>query len=148
MKDYLKEELSQEEKLILVGLIWNVSKKFRINLGKENERYCEFNEETDGIAEDTYEYKKIEFIHKGDIRPISDEEKCNIVMYMDYLLREVCLFELIKTLTFDEKLVFFLFYIEELKIYEISNVLGFTERTVYNKRISINNKVKEMKGDK
>lgn len=148
MKDYLKEELSQEEKLILVGLIWNVAKKFKGKVYRDNERYCELNEDIDVLIEDTYEYKKIEFTHKGEVCPINDEEKCNIVMYMDYLLREVCLFELIRTLTFDEKLVFFLFYIEELKIYEISNVLGFTERTVYNKRISINNKVKEMKGDK
>lgn len=44
MKDYLKEELTQEERLIIIGVIWKISRKFKMLYYKERKRYCEFND--------------------------------------------------------------------------------------------------------
>ena len=79
--------------------------------------------------------------------PLTDEQKCDIVMEFDSLLRESCLFELIRTLTFNEKLVFFLFYLEDYKNMEVAALLNNSERTILNRRKSIDNKIKKMKGE-
>ena len=68
-------------------------------------------------------------------------------MEFDSLLRESCLFELIRTLTFNEKLVFFLFYLEDYKNMEVAALLNNSERTILNRRKSIYNKIKKMKGE-
>ena len=39
MKDYLKEELSQEERLIIIGIIWKVSRKFKMLYYEEKKKY-------------------------------------------------------------------------------------------------------------
>lgn len=147
MKDYLKEELSKEEKLILLGLIWKVSRKYRAKLFKNQNKYCEMIDDFDLIVEDNYTY--YDYSLKIDIqylKPLTDEQKCDIVMKTDTLLRENCAFELIRTLTFNEKLVFFLFTIEEYKINVIAKLLNISERAIFKRRISIKNKINQMKG--
>lgn len=37
MKDYLKEELTQEERLIIIGVIWKISRKFKMLYYKEKD---------------------------------------------------------------------------------------------------------------
>ena len=148
MKDYLKEKLTQEERLIILGLIWKVARKDKRKYFLEQKRYCEIIDNIDLQVEDTYTFYT--YNSQRDIvslTPLTDEQKCDIVMEFDSLLRESCLFELIRTLTFNEKLVFFLFYLEEYKNMEVAALLNNAERTILNRRKSIDNKIKKMKGE-
>lgn len=148
MKDYLKEKLTQEERLIILGLIWKVARKYKRKYFLEQKRYCEIIDNIDLQVEDTYTFYT--YNSQRDIvslTPLTDEQKCDIVMEFDSLLRESCLFELIRTLTFNEKLVFFLFYLEEYKNMEVAALLNNSERTILNRRKSIDNKIKKMKGE-
>lgn len=148
MKDYLKEKLTQEERLIILGLIWKVARKYKRKYFLEQKRYCEIIDNIDLQVEDTYTFYT--YNSQRDIvslTPLTDEQKCDIVMEFDSLLRESCLFELIRTLTFNEKLVFFLFYLEDYKNMEVAALLNNAERTILNRRKSIDNKIKKMKGE-
>jgi DNA-directed RNA polymerase specialized sigma subunit len=148
MKDYLKEKLTQEERLIILGLIWKVARKYKRKYFLEQKRYCEIIDNIDLQVEDTYTFYT--YNSQRDIvslTPLTDEQKCDIVMEFDSLLRESCLFELIRTLTFNEKLVLFLFYLEEYKNMEVAALLNNAERTILNRRKSIDNKIKKMKGE-
>lgn len=148
MKDYLKEKLTQEERLIILGLIWKVARKYKRKYFLEQKRYCEIIDNIDLQVEDTYTFYT--YNSQRDIvslTPLTDEQKCDIVMEFDSLLRESCLFELIRTLTFNEKLVFFLFYLENYKNMEVAALLNNSERTILNRRKSIDNKIKKMKGE-
>ncbi|MFR7462794.1 MAG: hypothetical protein ACLUVE_02295 [Clostridia bacterium] len=148
MKDYLKEKLTQEERLIILGLIWKVARKYKRKYFLEQKRYCEIIDNIDLQVEDTYTFYT--YNSQRDIvslTPLTDEQKCDIVMEFDSLLRESCLFELIRTLTFNEKLVFFLFYLEEYKNMEVAALLNNAERTILNRRKSIDNKIRKMKGE-
>lgn len=96
MKDYLKEKLTQEERLIILGLIWKVARKYKRKYFLEQKRYCEIIDNIDLQVEDTYTFYT--YNSQRDIvslTPLTDEQKCDIVMEFDSLLRESCLFELI-----------------------------------------------------
>ena len=140
MKDYLKEKLTQEERLIILGLIWKVARKYKRKYFLEQKRYCEIIDNIDLQVEDTYTFYT--YNSQRDIvslTPLTDEQKCDIVMEFDSLLRESCLFELIRTLTFNENLVFFLFYLKDYKNIEVATLLNNSERTILNRRKSIEN---------
>ncbi len=148
MKDYLKETLTQEERLIILGVIWKVARKYKRKYYIEQKKYCEIIDNIDLVTEDTYTFYKYNSQSKiVSLTPLTEKQKCDIVMELDSLLRELCLFELIRTLTFNEKLVFFLFYLEEYKNMEVATLLDNAERTILNRRKSIDNKIKKMKGE-
>lgn len=145
MKDYLKEELSEEEKLILFGIIWRAARKYKRKYYIEKTKNYEFIDNIDYIVEDEY----LSYNIKYQISPLNileDEQKCKIVIQLDSLFKELSLFELIKILTFDEKLVFFLYCLEGFNNRDVSKILETTERTVFNKRKSIDKKISKMKG--
>ncbi len=145
MKDYLKEELSEEEKLILFSIIWRTARKYKRKCYIEKAENYEFIDNIDYLVEDEY----LSYNIKYQISPLNileDEQKCKIVIQLDSLFKELSLFELIKILTFDEKLVFFLFYLEDFNNREVSKILQTTERTIFNKRKSIEKKINKMKG--
>ena len=148
MKNYLKEKLSQEERLIILGIIWKVARKYKGKYYNDQKRYCEIIDNIDLSFEDTYTFYKCN-LHSEilSLTPLTDEQKCDIVMEFDSLLRESCLFELIRALTFNEKLVFFLFYLKDYKNIEVATLLNNSERTILNRRKSIDNKIKKMKGE-
>lgn len=146
MKNYLKEELTQEERLIIIGVIWKISRKFKMLYYKERKRYCEFNDTVCIPIEDTYQFSTNNVkIDMGLSCPLTNEQKCNIVMNLDSMLRELGLFEMIGTLTVNEKLVFFLFFIEDYKNFEIALLLENTEKTIFNRRKSIEKKINIVK---
>lgn len=148
MKDYLKEKLSKNEELVLYGLIWNVSRLYESRHSGTKFRYYELIDNIDIPVEDTYTfYTHISQKPNMSLNPLNDEQKCDIVMNLDSLLRELYLFDLIGTLTFNEKLVFFLYYVEDYRNGEIARLLNATERTIFNRRKSIDEKIKRMKGD-
>lgn len=114
---------------------------------KERKRYCEFNDTVCIPVEDAYQFSANNV--KIDMRlscPLTDEQKCDIVMNLDSMLRELGLFEMIGTLTFNEKLVFFLFSIEDYKNFEVALLLKNTEKTIFNRRKSIEHKINDVKG--
>lgn len=148
MKDYLQENLSEEERLIIIGIIWKVSKKFKMKYYTEKKRYYEFADEYDSPIEDVYNFSNYDIEkNKVEVRPLTEKQKCDIVMTMDALLREASLFKLIRTLTFNEKLVFFLHNIENYRNNEVATMLEITEQTAINRRKSIDKKIKIMKGE-
>lgn len=146
MKDYLQEDLSEEERLIIIGIIWKVSKKFKMKYYEEKKKYYEFVDEYDFPTEDVYNFSNYDIEkNKVAVCPLTEKQKCDIVMTMDALLREVSLFKLIRTLTFNEKLVFFLYKIENYRNNEVATMLEITEQTAINRRKSIDKKIKIMK---
>lgn len=148
MKDYLKEELSEDERLILFGLIWRVARKYRRKYYISKTKDFEFIDNIDYPVEDEYlSYNNCFQYPISLINPLKNEEKCNIVMQLDSLLKELSLFELKKTLTFDEKLVFFLFYLEDFNNRDVSKILETSERTIFNRRKSIDKKIDKLKGE-
>ncbi len=148
MKNYLKEKLTQEERLMILGIIWKVAHKYKNRYYNEQNKYCEFIDNIDLAIEDTYTFYKYNLQSEIiSLTPLTEEQKSNIVMKFDSLLRESCLFELIRTLTFNEKLVFFLFYLENYKNMEVAALLNNSERTILNRRKSIDSKIKKMKGE-
>lgn len=148
MKDYIRENLTDEERLIIIGVIWKVSRKFKMLYYEEKKKYCEFIDEYDSPIEDTYNFYNYDIEkNKVAVCSLTEEQKCDIVMTMDALLKEVSLFDLIRTLTFNEKLVFFLYKIENYRNNEIATMLEITEQTVINRRKSIDKKIKIMKGE-
>lgn len=148
MKNYLKEKLTQEERLMILGIIWKVAHKYKNRYYNEQNKYCEFIDNIDLAIEDTYTFYKYNLQSEIiSLTPLTEEQKSNIVIKFDSLLRESCLFELIRTLTFNEKLVFFLFYLENYKNMEVATLLNNSERTILNRRKSIDSKIKKMKGE-
>lgn len=148
MKNYLKEKLSREEELILYGLIWNVSRLYRSRYYQKSNKEFELIDNIDKPIEDTYIFytsKSQEII--VPCKQLNDKQKCDIVMDLDSLLRELGFFELIRTLTFNEKLVFFLLYIKDFKVVEIAKIVGATERTIHNRKKSMQEKIERMKGE-
>ena len=148
MKNYLKEKLSKEEELVLYSIIWNNSRLYKERLYKNKNRYYELIDNIDKSIEDTYTFYSQRI--QGTIvpaKPLNDKQRSDIVMDLDSLLKELCLFDLIGALTFNEKLVFFLYYVEDYRNGEIAKLLNNTERTIFNRRKSIDKKIKKMKGD-
>lgn len=144
MKNYLKESLSKEEELILYGIMKNVRRLYKSRLYQKKQIIYELFDDLNVATEDTYTfYKASEDI--VSLNPLTDRQKCDIVLRLDSILRELCLFDLKRTLTFNEKLVFFLFYVENFKNGEISKLLGNTEKTILNRRKSIDTKIEKMK---
>ena len=148
MKDYLKEELSKEERLIILGLIWKVARKYKLKKYNEGKKYLDIIDDIDLSTEDSYSFYSLNSHYNiMSVHPLTDEEKSNIVMDLDTLLRELRLFKLIRTLTFNEKLVFFLYYMEDFKNVHVSIFLSNTEKTILSRRKSIDRKIEEVKGD-
>lgn len=58
MKDYLKEKLTQEERLTILGIIWKVARKYKRKYYNEQNRYCEIIDNIDLAIEDTYTFYK------------------------------------------------------------------------------------------
>lgn len=146
MKDYLKEELSREEKLTILGIIWKVSRVYKRRYFATQNKFYTIIDDIDIATEDEYSFCNLSGLELP-LAQLTDKQKCDIVMELDKMLKELNLFDLIGTLTFNEKLVFFLYYIEDYKNVEIALMLGNTEKTIFNRRKSIDNKIKMMKGE-
>lgn len=81
-----------------------------------------------------------------DLSPLTEVEKTNIVNKINMLMDELWLFDLKRTLTFNEKLVFFLLSVERYKGVEVMKLLSITKMTVYNRKKSIASKISKMIG--
>lgn len=148
MKDYLKEDLSVEEKAEIISIIWRVARKYKYKRFKENENKMTLIEELDLTIEDTYNFNKIDYqVLRGVLRPFTEEQKTSVVRQLNMLMDELTLFDLKRTLTFNEKLVFFLINVENYKSTEVMKLLSVSRKTVYNRQKSIEKKIKGLKGE-
>lgn len=147
MKNYLKEALSDEEKAELTSIIWRVAKKYKILLYKQQKRNVSIIDELDLIVEDDYNFDNPNIQDlKGKVAPLTESQKTDIVNKLNMLMDDLCLFELKRTLTFNEKLVFFLLLVERFRGVEVMKLLSISKMTVYNRRKSIENKINKVLG--
>mgnify|MGYP001156195164 CR=1 FL=1 len=146
-KDYLKENLSAEEKAELTSIIWRVAKKHKIKRYAEQQKTVSMIDDIDFPIEDNYNFDNFELqSYRKSLTPLTEVEKTNIVNKLNMLMDELCLFNLKRALTFNEKLVFFLLSVQRYKGVEVMKLLSITKMTVYNRKKSIASKINEMIG--
>lgn len=146
-KDYLKENLSDEEKAELTSIIWRVAKKHKLKLYEQQKKTVCMIEDIDLPIVDKYSFDDLDT--QSCIRPLvplTESEKTNIVNKLNMLMDELWLFDLKRALTFSEKLVFFLLSVERYKIVEVLKLLSLSQKTIYNRRKSIESKINKMIG--
>lgn len=147
MKNYLREDLSEGEKAELISIIWRVAKKHKLKLYEQRKRTINMIENLDLHIEDNYNFEKVNIrSFCNPLNPLTELEKTNIVNKLNMLMDELLLYDLKRTLTFSEKLVFFLLSIERLKGVEVMKLLSLSKRTIYNRRKSIESKINKMIG--
>lgn len=148
MKNYLKEDLSDEEKAELISIIWRVAKKHKLKQYEQKKKTISMIEDLDLHIEDNYNFETINIRSFCDpLKPLTELEKTNIVNKLNMLMDELLLFDLKRTLTFNEKLVFFLLSVERLKSIEVMKLLSIDRKTVYNRKKSIEDKINTMRGE-
>lgn len=154
-KNYLYEELTEEEKKYIRGIIWKSARKCRRDNYKRNkiESVSIFDENLDQrvlMVEDEYsfidrilssKYAKSEI----ELKPYTISEQKNIVNTLDNIANESGIRIYIEQLTFKEKLVVFLLYIKGYKINEVAELLNISRKTVYYRETCIKEKIKTIK---
>lgn len=146
-KDYLKENLSDEERAELTSIIWRVAKKHKLKMYAQQKKTVCMNEDIDLPIVDKYNFGDLDL--QSCIRPLvplTEVEKTNIVNKLNMLMDELWLFDLKRALTFNEKLVFFLLSVERYKGVDVMKLLCIDKKTVYNRRKSIESKISKMIG--
>ena len=155
-KNYLFENLTEEEVKYIRGIIWKTARECRRNNYKRNKIESEsiFNENIDQrllMVEDEYNFLDRILVSKSakaeiGLRPYTVEEQRNIVKLLDNIAHESGLEVYIKQLTFKEKLVVFLLYIKDYKVSEISQLLNISRYSVNYRDNCIKAKFKIVKG--
>lgn len=144
MKNYLIEELNEDEKNEIIGIIKVTArsfkyreyrKKYNVKLNLEDIEIPIY----DSYLIDNYDFKNYEY----EIEPISELDKTEIVNKLNKLMDNMELFEFKRALSFNEKLVFYFTYMyrEIYLLKDVAVLLSMTERTIYNKRESIKKKI-------
>lgn len=144
MKDYLKCSLSQEEKDLIISIIWITAKSYKQRLYKRNQHQLIPIDDVNIPVEDEYNFFNLKT--RGDFdfaRPIAMVDKVRIVEYVDRILSELSLYKFKIALTFDEKLVLFLYSFKKLTEEQVAVLIGVSSRTIIRRNKSIENK-KEM----
>lgn len=148
-KDYLKEKLSDGEMAELTSIIWRVAKKHKCKMYVQQKKTVCMNEDIDLPIVDKYSFEHLELQNSfRPLVPLTEVEKTDIVNKLNMLMDELWLFDLKRALTFNEKLVFFLLSVEQYKIIEIIKLLSLSQKTIYNRRKSIEAKINKMIGGK
>ena len=155
MKDYLKEPLSDEERAFVYGVIRKALLKFirEYTKVKDNEVLLSdrISVPEDKLA-DTTNYDFVDKILENKIlrdisalKPYTKYEKEKIVETLEKIALESGLMRFITPLTFNEKLVVFLLYIENYQINEICILLEVTRMAIWKRDKSIKKKISEVK---
>ena len=121
---------------------------FKHKISEEKNQMNELMDDIELIHNDTYNFDvlKLNIYNDGKISVITENQKTEIVNYLNNLMDEVCMFELKRALTFNEKLVFFFIYMEKLKAKETQYILQVSKKTIYNWQVSIDKKIKLIRG--
>ena len=139
-KDYLKQELSKEEKIYLKTLIVNVRNRYiRKNYKFINNMFVEYSEMKITDSEsllDTILYK-----FERELKSASEFEK--IIYNNDKL------YKIVGALYEKEKTMLFYLYYEEKEIKEVSEIMNISLATAYRRKEQLLNKIikRLLKGD-
>lgn len=123
--------LSKDEEYVLRVII----KHARIDYFRRNNLYSDI--------EDIEEYD-IETDENIENRVIENDESDIKANSIEKYFSEEKIFKVTKTLKYDEKLLLFLFYIEEKSDKEIAEILSTTWKAVRSKRMRIIQKIRKM----
>lgn len=148
MKDYLVEPLTEEEKDEIIGIIKVTARSFKYKLFRNKYIDPLFLDDLEIVYYDKYLFDSYGFKdYKGYMRPITEEEKTDIVNKLNNLMDDLRMFDLKRALTFNEKLVFFFTYMyrEQYLLKEVAIYLDTTERTIYNRRETLKTKIECIK---
>ena len=131
-KDYLKQELSKEEKIYLKTLIVNVRNRYiRKNYKFINNMFVEYSEMKITDSEsllDTILYK-----FERELKSASEFEK--IIYNNDKL------YKIVRALSLKEKTMLFYLYYEEKEIKEVSKIMNISLATAYRRKEQLLNKI-------
>lgn len=155
MKDYLKESLSNDEEKYLIGIINKTVLKFF------RESSNNFEKESISIDNDDFPEEmlsvddKYNLVNKiletkilrdiSTLKPYTKYEQEKIVETLEGIAKEAGLSMFITPLTFNEKLVVFLFYIEGYQVNEVATLLDVTRMAIWKRDTSIKRKIKKVK---
>ncbi len=147
MKDYLKCALSQEEKDLISVIIWVTAKDYKKRLYKRNRHQLIPIDDVVISVEDEYSFVNLDT--RGDFdfaRPIVMVDKVRIVEYVDSILSELYLRKFKIALTFDEKLVLFLYCFKKYTEQQVAIMMDVSERTVRRRKKSLEEKIEVFLG--
>lgn len=157
MKNYLKESLSDEEEKYLYGIINKTILKYQRILSRKLERETISLDENESLKElfavnDTYNFgndlSETKILRGvSALKPYTVEEQKRIVEALENTAKESGLSVFITPLTFNEKLVVFLLYLENYKATQVMKLLNVDRKTIYNREKSIKNKFEKIKED-
>ena len=131
-KDYLKEELSKEEKVYLKTLIVNVRNRYiRKNYKFINNMFVEYSEIKITDSESLLDTILYKFERK--LKSASEFEK--IIYNNDKL------YKIVGALSEKEKTMLFYLYYEEKEIKEVSKIMNISLATAYRRKEQLLNKI-------
>lgn len=131
-KDYLKEELSKEEKVYLKTLIVNVRNRYiRKNYKFINNMFVEYSEMKITDSESLLDTILYKFERK--LKSVSEFEK--IIYNNDKL------YKIVGALSEKEKTMLFYLYYEEKEIKEVSKIMNISLATAYRRKEQLLNKI-------
>ena len=155
-RNYLIEDLTEEERKYINAIIWNTARDCKKNNYKRNriESISIFDEKIEGSylsVEDSYSFFNEDLIgesfeFKAVLKPLSIAEQYNMVKQLDNLAKESDLYIYIKQLTFKEKLIVFLLFIKGYKVNKIAKLLNISRYSVNYRTNCIKAKFKIVKG--
>ncbi len=148
MKDYLQEKLSDDEESEIKGIIWMVVRNYNSKKNKKLGVEMALDDDLDLSYQDLYSFEELVFKdYRGYTEPLTESEKTEIVNKLNNVMDEVCLCNLKRTMTFNEKLVFFFLFIEKYKANQVMLLLDSSRKTIYNRKKSIEKIIGKMKGE-
>lgn len=151
-KNYLEEELSSKEKNYLKSAIKKAFLRF-LEYEGARKKFNTYSIEDESIQnqlpiiiDEYFLDEKVNIIDSwSNNTKYSLEQKMICVSRLEDIAVSLGVEKYLRTLTFNEKLVFFLFEIENFQINKIAYVLDVTPKTVYNRHQSAKNKIEEEK---
>ena len=142
MKDYLRDNLSDEEKSFIYGIIRKTSLKFIRNLIKVKQNEILYLDSDDAPEELLIDDNSNNI---SDLKIFSKYEKEQIVKTLENIALEAGLKKFITPLTFNEKLVVFLLYVENYQVNEVATLLDVTRMSIWKRQKSIKRKIEKVK---
>ena len=155
MKDYLKEPLSNEEKSFVYGIIRKSSLKFIREYTKVKNNEVLLSDKEGLSEEDLADTTKLDLIDKildnkilkdiSVLKPYTQYEQEKIVETLEKFAFESGLLRFITPLTFNEKLVVFLLYVEKYQVNEICILLNVSRMAIWRRDKSLKKKISKVK---
>lgn len=155
MKNYLKESLSNDEEKYIVGIMNKTVLKYFRDSSKSLEKESVSIDDDDFPEELLAVNDKYNLVNKilgtkilrdiSALKPYSKYEKEKIVETIENISKESRLSVFTAPLTFNEKLVVFLLYIENYQVNEVAQLLNTNRSTIWRRDLSIKKKIKQIK---